>query len=378
VTPATQLLSTAQLQVVQPGSRANFRRRVMDAMRSIVPAAGAFCCFGKDDGRAYGDSSRLVDGTPQPLKGTDGVKLTKAFGFEVKSVVETTRRAYLSMELYPDSERNKLPYFRDHSAASGLTHAMIVFLHEGGVLFGVCGLERRAEEPAFGMDDAKRIEELAPFVVAAARAQMAYDELTREAAALRSLGKIGGSLFVVDRDNRRVVWAANREHGIDWAQDVEPIADQLVEAAESQLAARARGDALPTPPRLAEGTVVGVAKIEGDPVFGAGRCAVVRVETSEKTTAAAMDGLSRREREIARLLVAGYSGVNVAAIAGLSENTVRTYVRRLYTKLGVSNRADLVRKLVAPEPSERRASAPSSQIAPPPDSALVDGDDTLD
>jgi DNA-binding CsgD family transcriptional regulator len=88
-----------------------------------------------------------------------------------------------------------------------------------------------------------------------------------------------------------------------------------------------------------------------------------------------MEGLSKREREIARLLVAGYSGVNVAAIAGLSENTVRTYVRRLYSKLSVSNRADLVRKLVTPEP---RSGAPSSHIAPPPDSSLVEGDDTLD
>ena len=79
-------------------------------------------------------------------------------------------------------------------------------------------------------------------------------------------------------------------------------------------------------------------------------------------------------REIARLLVAGYSGVNVAAISGLSENTVRTYVRRLYAKLGVNNRADLVRKLVSPEPS----AGPVSQIAPPPDSSLAEGDDTLD
>ena len=71
--------------------------------------------------------------------------------------------------------------------------------------------------------------------------------------------------------------------------------------------------------------------------------AVVRVETSEKANTQAMEGLSRREREIARLLVAGYSGVNVAAIAGLSENTVRTYVRRLYTKLGVSNRTEATR-----------------------------------
>jgi hypothetical protein len=59
----------------------------------------------------------------------------------------------------------------------------------------------------------------------------------------------------------------------------------------------------------------------------------------------------------------------------LSENTVRTYVRRLYLKLGVSNRADLVRKLMAPEP--KVGTGPSSHIAPP-DSSLAMGDDTLD
>jgi len=148
-----------------------------------------------------------------------------------------------------------------------------------------------------------------------------------------------------------------------------------VNAAKKLLEASARGEALPTPPRLARGTVTAVAKIEDDPVFSSARVAVIRVEPlGEK--APAMDALSRREREIARLLVAGYSGVNVAAIAGLSENTVRTYVRRLYQKLGVSNRADLVRKLVAPEPAV--ATGPgSSQIAPP-DSSLIGGDDTLD
>jgi len=54
---------------------------------------------------------------------------------------------------------------------------------------------------------------------------------------------------------------------------------------------------------------------------------------------------------------------------------VRTYVRRLYGKLGVNNRADLVRKLVSPESSGR---SPASPIDPPPDSSLVAGDDTLD
>jgi len=55
---------------------------------------------------------------------------------------------------------------------------------------------------------------------------------------------------------------------------------------------------------------------------------------------------------------------------------VRTYVRRLYTKLGANNRADLVRKLMLPE--DIASTASSSQIAPPPDSSLLHGDDTLD
>jgi DNA-binding CsgD family transcriptional regulator len=124
------------------------------------------------------------------------------------------------------------------------------------------------------------------------------------------------------------------------------------------------------------GSVVAVSRIEDDPVFSGARCAAVRVEAPKKP--APLEGLSKREREIARLLIAGYSGVNVAAISGLSENTVRTYVRRLYAKLAVNNRADLVRKLMSPEPAVVSTEGPSSQLAPPPDSSLAQGDDTLD
>jgi DNA-binding CsgD family transcriptional regulator len=366
-------LDAARLSVVQHGTRASFRRRVMDAMRQLVPASGAFICFGTEDARAYADSSRIVDGSPQGVKADAGVRLTQAFGFETKSVVETTRRVYLANELYPDEERMKLPYFAAH-AGSGMKQALLFFLHEGGVLFGLAGLERREAEGEFTQADVAKLEALGPFVAAGARVQIAYDELSREAVALRAFSKVTGTLFVIDRERRKVLWAANRERGIDWDTDVTPIEDHIVDAAEQSLQARAKQEALPTPPRLPSGAVVAVAKIEGDPVFNNAKCAILRVEPQEK--AAPIEGLSKREREIARLLVAGYSGVNVAAISGLSENTVRTYVRRLYQKLGVANRADLVRKLMSP--AEAKSSAPSSVISPPPDSSLVDGDDTLD
>src|SRR3954453_2608139 len=189
-------LDTARLSVVQHGTRASFRRRVMDAMRQVVPASGAFFCFGTEDSRAYADSSRLVDAAGAPLKAAEGVRLTQAFGFETKSVVETTRRVYLANELYPDDERMKLPYFAEH-AAEGMKHTLLFFLHEGGVLFGLAGLERRAGEGEFTPEESRKIEALGPFVVAGVRTQIAYDELSREAVALRAFSKVSGTLFVI-------------------------------------------------------------------------------------------------------------------------------------------------------------------------------------
>jgi DNA-binding CsgD family transcriptional regulator len=366
-------LEAAQLQVILPGSQSSFRRRVVDALRDVVPSPGGFCFFGKDDARAYTDSTRVVDGARRPVGGAAGTRLSEAFGFNPPSVVAGVRRAFFSAELWPDSERAHLPYFQECSIHDGFVSALLLFLHEGGVLFGLAGLERRANDPPFDEGDKLLLERLAPFLVAGARAQLQYHELAREAAALRALGHVSGVVYVIDRDRKCVVFAADRERGVDWDEDVTPIQELLVDAAEQSLAARARGDALPTPPRLPSGTVVSVVRIDGDPVFGGMRCAAVRVQAPQRQ--AALEGLSKRERDIARLLIAGYSGVNVAAISGLSENTVRTYVRRLYSKLAVNNRADLVRKLVSPEPS---APSPSTPLVPPPDSSLVEGDDTLD
>ena len=60
-------------------------------------------------------------------------------------------------------------------------------------------------------------------------------------------------------------------------------------------------------------------------------------------------GLSRREREIARLLVAGRTARSIAASLVISERTVETHVASIYRKLGVQNRHDLVAALAATE-----------------------------
>ncbi len=60
-------------------------------------------------------------------------------------------------------------------------------------------------------------------------------------------------------------------------------------------------------------------------------------------------GLSKREREIAGLLVAGRTARAIADSLVISERTVETHVASIYRKLGCQNRRDLVAALSHPE-----------------------------
>lgn len=53
-------------------------------------------------------------------------------------------------------------------------------------------------------------------------------------------------------------------------------------------------------------------------------------------------GLSTRETQVLSLIARGYAMHDIAADLGVSPWTVQTYIRRLYTKLGVNSRAGAV------------------------------------
>lgn len=64
-------------------------------------------------------------------------------------------------------------------------------------------------------------------------------------------------------------------------------------------------------------------------------------------TGPASNSLSRQEREVGNLLLAGLSQKAIAHRLGVSPQTTHTYKRRLKTKLGASSDAELLRKLPA-------------------------------
>ena len=63
--------------------------------------------------------------------------------------------------------------------------------------------------------------------------------------------------------------------------------------------------------------------------------------------------LSPREREIARLIAKGLTNKAIARVLLLRPSTVSTYAKRLFLKLNVSSRAEMVAKVLSEDLLER-------------------------
>jgi len=186
------------------------------------------------------------------------------------------------------------------------------------------------------------LENLARVIAAGASTQLGVDDLECQVAVMQSLGAGPGTVAVVDLDAKTLLWTSDPRSG---AGDLEPREEAMLAISiEQRLAAASTDEMLPTPIRLPLGLVVAAALLPDGAPFP-GRCAAARIQAFDGRVDP-LDGLSSRERTVARYLVNGYAAPNIAAITGLAEHTVRTYVRRLYKKLHVCNRADLVRKVM--------------------------------
>ena len=220
-------------------------------------------------------------------------------------------------------------------------------LRDGEGIFGIVGLARSLDEGAFSLSEKRKLEELAPLLTCAVRAELDSIDSRCELATLRALGTAYGTCLLFEPGLERVVWASSRGKSVDWVLAIEPAEQLLARCIEELLEAQSNDEVLPTPPRLPLGMVVAVAPVRDETPFGSRCIAVGILASADEYSPIAL--LSARERAVARLLIKGYEPANIAAITGIAEHTVRTYIRRAYKKLGVCRRADLVRRLLAPD-----------------------------
>jgi DNA-binding CsgD family transcriptional regulator len=80
-----------------------------------------------------------------------------------------------------------------------------------------------------------------------------------------------------------------------------------------------------------------------------------------KRLVAELFGLTKSESAVASLVVEGAAISEITAALGLTENTVRSYIKQIYAKVGVKRQAELIRMvskslaILAPEPTPLRS-----------------------
>lgn len=72
--------------------------------------------------------------------------------------------------------------------------------------------------------------------------------------------------------------------------------------------------------------------------------------SKQMTTVREFFGLSAREAEVAELIARGYTVAHIAEQLFVSENTVRTHSKHIYTKLGIHKRQELIALVESFEP----------------------------
>lgn len=313
-----------------------FHLEVSDSLLRAAPSVATFSCLSTVSTRSYSflrrshSDSRWGERRWLPA-------LRELLPISWAAVLDGNRRTYTASELgFPRQATGSLELLD----TSGSILFLLLFSH--GSFHGLVGLERTAGEPGFSAEERRRVESLTEMISVAARLQVASASLACETAALRALGSAEGLLLMADQATSTIFWAGPPGRELDWQRDIAPIAGPVLEAAASQLAGASSraGHTRIVGPRIT--LSIDAAEVDGSG-FDVPRSLAIRVRRALPAQSA-ME-LSKREREVARLLLEGYGNINIAAITGLSENTIRTYVRRLYRKLGVCSRLQLVQAM---------------------------------
>lgn len=205
----------------------------------------------------------------------------------------------------------------------------------------VCaGVARRRAAPPFEPIELCRLHDLVPVAAQLAALHSRCLEYARRELVLRSLRSVTDACCVLDLDTRRVCWFHELDDDQPCARNVFHDEDHFINLVERLHGATSDDDQGPGTAVIGRTRVVRTVDLGRPEEFNTSRslAAALTYTDGESTK------LSTRERQIAQLLATGYSTVNAAAILSLSENTIRTYVRRLYRKLEITNRADLTRK----------------------------------
>jgi DNA-binding CsgD family transcriptional regulator len=320
-------------------STTSLHRAILSGLLAALPTDAAFCYAGSEDGSSQTCGSLWSGGKVEALGSRSLDSLLAAY--ERADVGGDELREAVTRELGSLQGAARWVRWAAPDAGACPTSLLITF-HRHGHCIGVGGISYPTCDARTRKADAIKLSRVAPALSSLVDLHDKCAELKRRVLASQAVSGFQGALCVVNLGAGRITWMHAERSVPRWIAQIMDD-EQAIVATATQALAESQA---PARVRLPCGRIVQMVDLGTICSFGPGRSVVLALEPARNDALSALS-LSRREQEIAGLLVSGYAAINAAAILELSEHTVRTYIRRLYRKLEVSNRADLVRKFVA-------------------------------
>lgn len=225
----------------------------------------------------------------------------------------------------------------------GLYHSLVVPLCGKSRLTGALYLARSAAEPAFSGADIAALAVAQQHVQAALARAVRHEELDRHASILAwSLDQLDVATIVTARDGRTLFEnkAVRRlaQGGGDADRIAEVVAANRRSLGQGPQRVVVHSDGLPADQVL---TVKSTVLRPGSDVM----VSFVFVQRKGISTPVDRAPLSLREREIVSWVAEGFTNRQIAELAFVSENTVRQHLKRIFGKLNVHSRAQLIQAL---------------------------------
>jgi DNA-binding CsgD family transcriptional regulator len=268
-----------------------------------------------------------------------------------------------------DFERSGL--YNEHLAIAGVRYTLFGSFSIGSDLVLPIAFMRRKDSGAFQGDDVDYLTSVVPSVGRAFRLHELVRSVTNENRDLRAaLDRMPAAVALVGPGGR--VRAANAaasailsrgdglctERGVLTARNSDDARRLAVSLAAALEEARPRArQSLAAPSvriRRARGAPLDIVflPLGGRPEASSEMVMAVvydpdRAITLDVARVAELHGLTATEAEIAVALAAGHTLTNIAAERSCSEETVRTHVKRVFSKTGLTRQAEIVRVLLS-------------------------------
>lgn len=256
---------------------------------------------------------------------------------------------------------------------AGLFHSMEAPVRIAGHVAGTLNFARTADQPAFTDDDLRRAERASHVVGAALQRAVRFDAVEQRAGLLTDvLDQLDTALMISSLDGEQLYLNDAAQSAIDRAE--RPLISAAAPAVRTALEAlRQRRDdrtaaaqhTLELSDHMAETSARAVRLGDGDQfvLTFLGYRPVAGDRGEQPTGDSGQDlraMLSAREREVAELVARGLTTGEMSRELFISQNTVKQHLKRMFQKLEVHNRAQLVAALWSPEGSGTEDAASAS------------------